>query len=439
MLFHGLGGKHQDMEPLATAFLAPAGYASLMCDARGHGTSGGLFGLDGPTDVADTQFLFNWLTARPEISDTQIGALGISLGGGAVWNAAVAGVPFKAIVPTITWTSLTTALAPQGLSKSGLVVLLVAARPDGAVGSGASRRGSGADVELEHRAGGGTRRAALAADASLVADGADAADPGQARLPLRHRPGRGGVQAAEGPEAALRRRPRPLAGAEPAGRAADVLRRGGPVVRPLPQGHGERDRQEAAGRARARSVGRIDDELRRAAADEVHERRAPRHDDDAEPRREGPARRAADRRAARDVRRLDRHRPLLRREELGPARRGPHRRRQQHADQRGRHEDQRDERRRDDPPDERERARSRGQAARRHDRRDLDGAEQRERALSRRRPARLVDHDRPDDAEAVGPPRRRSRGDPRARRRRGRPPRCSPFPRPARATPPTPA
>ena len=124
MLFHGLGGKHQDMEPLATGFLAPAGFASLMCDARGHGSSGGLFGLDGPTDVADTQFLFNWLAARPEISDTQIGALGISLGGGAVWNAAVAGVPFKAIVPVITWTNLATALAPQGLSKSGLVVYL---------------------------------------------------------------------------------------------------------------------------------------------------------------------------------------------------------------------------------------------------------------------------------------------------------------------------
>ncbi len=124
MLFHGLGGKHQDMEPFATAFLAPAGYASLMCDARGHGTSGGLFGLDGPTDVADTQMLFNWLTARPEVSDTQVGAFGISLGGGAVWNAAVAGVPFKAIVPTITWTNVLTALAPQGLSKSGLVVQL---------------------------------------------------------------------------------------------------------------------------------------------------------------------------------------------------------------------------------------------------------------------------------------------------------------------------
>ena len=124
ILFHGLGGTHEDMEPFATGFLAPAGYASLMCDARGEGASGGLFGLDGPTDVADTQFLFNWFAARPEISDTEIGAYGISLGGGAVWNAAAAGVPFEAIVPVITWTNLTTALAPRGLSKSGLVTQL---------------------------------------------------------------------------------------------------------------------------------------------------------------------------------------------------------------------------------------------------------------------------------------------------------------------------
>jgi len=47
MLFHGLGGKHQDMEPTATQYLTPAGYAALECDARGHGVSEGLFGLDG--------------------------------------------------------------------------------------------------------------------------------------------------------------------------------------------------------------------------------------------------------------------------------------------------------------------------------------------------------------------------------------------------------
>lgn len=124
MLFHGLGQSHTDMEPIATQFLAPAGYASLMCDARGQGTSGGQFGLDGPRDVQDTRELFAWLTARPEISDTAIGALGISLGGGAVWQATLSGVPFKAIVPIITWTNLATSLAPNGLSKSGLVELL---------------------------------------------------------------------------------------------------------------------------------------------------------------------------------------------------------------------------------------------------------------------------------------------------------------------------
>ena len=129
MLFHGLGGKHQDMEPAATQYLAPAGYASLECDARGHGASAGLFGLDGPRDVLDTRELFTWLTARPEISDTQIGALGISLGGGAVWNAVTSGIPFRAAVPIITWTNLLTALAPHGLSKSGLVQYLAGLVP----------------------------------------------------------------------------------------------------------------------------------------------------------------------------------------------------------------------------------------------------------------------------------------------------------------------
>jgi esterase/lipase len=95
-----------------------------MCDARGHGASGGVFGLDGPRDVQDVRDEFTWFTERPEVSDTQIGAFGISLGGGAVWNATAAGVPFKAIVPTITWTDLNSALAPQGLSKSGLVAQL---------------------------------------------------------------------------------------------------------------------------------------------------------------------------------------------------------------------------------------------------------------------------------------------------------------------------
>jgi alpha-beta hydrolase superfamily lysophospholipase len=127
ILFHGLGGKHQDMEPIAAQFFAPAGYEALECDARGHGTSEGLFGLDGLRDVQDTQELFNWFAGQ--LGDTNIGALGISLGGGAVWNALTSGVPFKAAVPIITWTNLLTALAPQGLSKSGLVQYLAGLVP----------------------------------------------------------------------------------------------------------------------------------------------------------------------------------------------------------------------------------------------------------------------------------------------------------------------
>ena len=123
ILFHGLGQSHTDMEPIGTA-MAQFGFASLACDARGTGGSGGKFGLDGPTETQDARDLFNWFAARPDVSDTQIGAMGLSLGGGAVWNAAVAGVPFKAIVPAISWTNLATALNPDGVPKSGLVGIL---------------------------------------------------------------------------------------------------------------------------------------------------------------------------------------------------------------------------------------------------------------------------------------------------------------------------
>ena len=128
ILFHGLGDSHADMEPIGSA-LAQFGFASLACDARGTGGSGGKFGLDGPRDVQDAQDLFNWFAARSDVSDTQIGAFGLSLGGGEVWNAAAAGVPFKAIVPAITWTNLATALNPNGVPKTGLVGILSQAVP----------------------------------------------------------------------------------------------------------------------------------------------------------------------------------------------------------------------------------------------------------------------------------------------------------------------
>ena len=128
ILFHGLGQSYADMEPIGTA-MAQFGFASLACDARGTGASGGKFGLGSSREVQDARDLFSWFAGRADVSDTQIGAFGLSLGGGEVWNAAVAGVPFKAIVPAITWTNLGSALNPDGVPKSGLIGIISRAVP----------------------------------------------------------------------------------------------------------------------------------------------------------------------------------------------------------------------------------------------------------------------------------------------------------------------
>jgi alpha-beta hydrolase superfamily lysophospholipase len=128
ILFHGLGDSRTQVEPIGAA-MAQVGFASLACDARGTGGSGGKFGLDSSREVQDARDLFAWFASRPDVSNTQIGAFGLSLGGAAVWNAAVAGVPFKAIVPAATWTSLASALNPNGVPKSGLVRILSQAVP----------------------------------------------------------------------------------------------------------------------------------------------------------------------------------------------------------------------------------------------------------------------------------------------------------------------
>jgi predicted acyl esterase len=120
MMFHGLGGSHAQLLPLAGAF-REQGYAVFVPDARGHGTSGGFVSLDGPREVADVRTEFSWLSARPEVSDTQIGVWGISLGGGAAWNSVVAGVPFKALETVETWSDLYSALFPRSLAKSGAI------------------------------------------------------------------------------------------------------------------------------------------------------------------------------------------------------------------------------------------------------------------------------------------------------------------------------
>ena len=120
MLFHGIGGKHQDLDQLAVAFNS-AGYAILACDARGQGASGGYFDLDGPRTVDDIRTQFAWLGSQFGIDGKHIGAWGISLGGGAALNSAAAGVHWGAIETVETWSDLYGALSPNGLAKSGAI------------------------------------------------------------------------------------------------------------------------------------------------------------------------------------------------------------------------------------------------------------------------------------------------------------------------------
>jgi predicted acyl esterase len=131
VFLHGLAGNRQQMNALVEGSGFTGGsYAILTFDARGHGDSGGLVGIDGPREVADTRAVHDWLAARPDVSDTKIGAWGISYGGGAVFNSLAAGVPWAAVATAETWTDLGSALFPQGLVKSGLVAGLSSSIPD---------------------------------------------------------------------------------------------------------------------------------------------------------------------------------------------------------------------------------------------------------------------------------------------------------------------
>ena len=130
VFLHGLAGNRQQMNTLVEGYgVTGQGFAVLTFDARGHGESGGLVGIDGPREVTDTRAVRDWLAARTDVSDTRIGAWGISYGGGAIFNSLVAGVPWAAVFTVETWTDLYSALMPQGLVKSGLVAGLAGSIP----------------------------------------------------------------------------------------------------------------------------------------------------------------------------------------------------------------------------------------------------------------------------------------------------------------------
>jgi predicted acyl esterase len=121
MVFHGLGGNRGSMRLVAETF-ARRGYVALTFDFRGHGQSGGLFSGLGARELADVAILRErWLPTLAPIRGDQVGAWGISLGGGAALRSVAEGEPFAAVTVVETWTDLYDALVPQGLPKTGAI------------------------------------------------------------------------------------------------------------------------------------------------------------------------------------------------------------------------------------------------------------------------------------------------------------------------------
>src|SRR5512135_3392660 len=80
VVFPSLGATHDAyyFDGIQTVF-ALDGFASVACDERGTGSSGGALDLAGPVDAQDAQAIFNWLAAQPSVFPTQIGAIGVDL------------------------------------------------------------------------------------------------------------------------------------------------------------------------------------------------------------------------------------------------------------------------------------------------------------------------------------------------------------------------
>jgi esterase/lipase len=121
MALHGLGGTKDDMAPIAAVFVSH-GYAVLAYSDRGSGTSTGNLELAGPNEISDEAAMLQFFEGEPQVSDTKVGAWGISYGGGQIWNGLVSGIRYTAAETVETWTDLYSALWPQNVAKSGIVL-----------------------------------------------------------------------------------------------------------------------------------------------------------------------------------------------------------------------------------------------------------------------------------------------------------------------------
>ncbi len=118
ILGHGFGGS-KDSVGTEAQVLAEAGYVVLTYSARGHGASGGQIGLNDPEfEIADLSVMIDLLAERAEVAsdsdgDPVVGVTGASYGGALSLLGAAYDERVDAIVPQITWNSLTRSLFPD--------------------------------------------------------------------------------------------------------------------------------------------------------------------------------------------------------------------------------------------------------------------------------------------------------------------------------------
>jgi ABC-2 type transport system ATP-binding protein len=109
------------------------GYNVVTWDPRGEWNSGGELQIDSPDfEAKDVSAIISWLATQPEVDlngpgDPEIGMVGASYGGGIQLVAAATDPRIDAIVPTIAWNSLNTALYKNDAFKSSWGTLLSAA------------------------------------------------------------------------------------------------------------------------------------------------------------------------------------------------------------------------------------------------------------------------------------------------------------------------
>ena len=112
--------------------LRAAGFNVLTWDPRGFGDSGGTVEVDSPKfEARDVKALVSFAARQPEAlldskGDPRVGMAGVSYGGGIQFSAAAIDPRIDAIVPTIAWHSLLTALDKRQTFKAGWGSILYA-------------------------------------------------------------------------------------------------------------------------------------------------------------------------------------------------------------------------------------------------------------------------------------------------------------------------